>query len=48
MRRTKTHVAPLYAQITANLHESRTLATLRDTLLPKLQSGEVSAKGLPN
>lgn len=35
-------VAPLYAQITANLHQSRTLATLRDTLLPKLLSGEVS------
>lgn len=24
----------------ANLHQSRTLATLRDTLLPKLLSGE--------
>ncbi|MBL9181868.1 MAG: restriction endonuclease subunit S [Verrucomicrobiaceae bacterium] len=35
-------VAPLYAQITANLHQSRTLATLRDTLLPKLLSGEVA------
>ncbi len=34
-------VAPLYAQITANLHQSRTLATLRDTLLPKLLSGEI-------
>ena len=34
-------VAPLYAQITANLQQSRTLATLRDTLLPKLLSGEV-------
>ncbi len=37
-----TEVAPLYAQITANLHQSRTLATLRDTLLPKLLSGELS------
>jgi restriction endonuclease S subunit len=37
-------VASLYAQITANLHQSRTLATLRDTLLPKLLSGELSAK----
>ena len=37
-----TKVAPLYAQITANLHQSRTLATLRDALLPKLLSGEVS------
>lgn len=35
-------VTPLYAQITANLHQSRTLATLRDTLLPKLLSGELS------
>ena len=35
-------VAPFYAQITANLHQSRTLATLRDTLLPKLLSGELS------
>jgi len=35
-------VEPLYAQITANLHQSRTLATLRDTLLPKLLSGELS------
>ena len=35
-------VAPLYTQITANLHQSRTLATLRDTLLPKLLSGELS------
>ena len=35
-------VAPLYDQITANLRQSRTLATLRDTLLPKLLSGELS------
>jgi len=26
----------------ANLHQSRTLATLRDTLLPKLLSGELN------
>ena len=37
-----TKVAPLYAIITANLHQSLTLATLRDTLLPKLMSGELS------
>lgn len=37
-------VAPLYAQITANLQQSRTLATLRDTLLPKLLSGELSVR----
>ncbi len=36
-------VAPLYTQVTANLHQSRTLATLRDTLLPKLLSGELLA-----
>jgi type I restriction enzyme S subunit len=36
-------VAPLYAKIHANLLQSRTLATLRDTLLPKLLSGELSA-----
>ncbi len=34
--------APLYTQITANLNQSRTLATVRDTLLPKLLSGELS------
>jgi type I restriction enzyme S subunit len=34
-------VAPLYATIIANLHQSRTLTTLRDVLLPKLLSGEV-------
>jgi len=37
-----TSVATLYAQITANLYQSRTLATLRDTLLPKLLSGELT------
>ena len=26
-----------------NFHQSRTLATLRDTLLPKLLSGEISS-----
>jgi len=34
-------VEPLFAQILANLHQSRTLSTLRDTLLPKLLSGEL-------
>ena len=32
--------------MTANLHQSRTLATLRDTLLPKLLSGELSVAEL--
>jgi type I restriction enzyme S subunit len=39
-------VEPLYAKITANLHQSRTLAALRDTLLPKLLSGELSVAKL--
>jgi type I restriction enzyme S subunit len=34
--------APLMAKIKANSTECRTLATLRDTLLPKLLSGEIS------
>ncbi len=37
------HAAPLITSLLANAHESRTLATLRDTLLPKLLSGELSA-----
>lgn len=35
--------APLMAKIKANSTESRTLATLRDTLLPKLLSGELNS-----
>lgn len=34
-------VAPLLVQVRANLHQSRALATLRDTLLPKLLSREL-------
>jgi type I restriction enzyme S subunit len=34
-------VAPLLQMIVANAHESRTLAEVRDTLLPKLISGEI-------
>jgi type I restriction enzyme S subunit len=34
-------VFPFFASIQANSQESRTLATLRDTLLPKLLSGEL-------
>jgi type I restriction enzyme S subunit len=37
--------APLMAKIKANSNESRTLATLRDTLLPKLLSGELRVDG---
>ena len=36
--------ALLMAKIKANTDQSRTLATLRDTLLPKLLSGEVSVE----
>ncbi len=38
--------APLFEQAEANRTESRTLATLRDTLLPKLLSGELSVASL--
>lgn len=37
---------PLRQRMEQNLSESRTLATLRDTLLPKLLSGELSVTGL--
>lgn len=36
-------VRPMFDTIHSNLCESRDLATLRDTLLPKLLSGEISA-----
>jgi type I restriction enzyme S subunit len=36
-------VSPLWSQHAANERQSRTLATLRDTLLPKLLSGELAA-----
>ena len=32
---------PMFSRIVFNIHESRTLATTRDLLLPKLMSGEV-------
>ncbi len=38
--------APLFEQAEANRTQSRTLATLRDTLLPKLLSGELSGEGI--
>ena len=37
--------APLFEQAEANRTQSRTLATLRDTLLPKLLSGQLSVAG---
>jgi type I restriction enzyme, S subunit len=39
-------VAPFFAEIAINEKESKNLATLRDTLLPMLLSGELSADGL--
>ena len=39
-------MAPMIEQIVANRVQSRTLATLRDTLLPKLLSGELSVSAL--
>lgn len=40
-----TLVRPMLERISANITESRTLAALRDTLLPKLMRGEVKVKG---
>ena len=37
-------VEPIYQKIVSNLKESRTLASLRDSLLPKLMRGEVRVK----
>jgi type I restriction enzyme S subunit len=37
----KKTLEPLFDHITSNIAESRTLATIRDALLPKLMSGEV-------
>jgi type I restriction enzyme, S subunit len=37
-------VQPLYRRIVSNERESRTLAALRDTLLPRLISGELRVK----
>ena len=40
-------MSPLIDQLIANRIQSRTLATLRDTLLPKLLSGEISRDQTP-
>lgn len=40
-RKYSTAVSPYMQLILANLHQSRTLADIRDTLLPKLLSGEI-------
>lgn len=34
-------VEPMLDRVIANIHESRSLATMRDLLLPKLFSGEI-------
>jgi type I restriction enzyme S subunit len=34
-------VSPIFMRILANIEESRTLAALRDALLPRLLSGEL-------
>ena len=39
-------MSPVINKLIANKLESRTLATVRDTLLPKLLSGEISVKKL--
>jgi type I restriction enzyme S subunit len=41
-------VAPILAKIRSNLHQSRTLASLRDTLLPKLLSGKFYTQTINN
>lgn len=41
---TKQRHKPMLDRFHANLHESPTLAILRDTLLPKLLNGELAAK----
>ena len=35
---------PLFNRIVANIHENRTLAELRNALLPKLMSGEIRVR----
>lgn len=44
VRRFDVAVAPLYAMVLSNACESQTLVRLRDTLLPKLTSGEIRVK----
>ena len=39
-------IAPLHEQIVTNDLQSRTLAALRDALLPKLLGGELSVDGV--
>jgi type I restriction enzyme S subunit len=39
-------VSPILSTVDANLHQSDTLATLRDTLLPKLLGGDLRPSGI--
>ncbi|MFZ6761422.1 restriction endonuclease subunit S [Pseudoroseomonas sp. WGS1072] len=41
-------VRPLHSRIAQNMHESRTLESTRDLLLPKLMSGEVRVRDAEN
>lgn len=41
-------IAPIFAAIHANEDQSRSLATVRDALLPKLLSGELTVPQMPN
>jgi type I restriction enzyme, S subunit len=45
MREFDNFARPIFEKINANEEESRTLASLRDALLPKLMRGEVRVKG---
>jgi len=40
-------VAPMFVRIDYNIEESKTLASLRDNLLPKLMSGEINLEQVP-
>jgi len=44
LKKFESSVAPFYKKIKSNYHQIRTLTHLRDTLLPKLMSGEVRMK----
>ncbi len=41
-------IAPIFAAIHANEEQSRSLGTVRDTLLPKLLSGELTVSAIPS
>ena len=39
-------IEPLFSQIRVNIEENKSLAALRDTLLPKLMSGEIDVSDI--